>query len=592
MALRKAASLIAHQPTEAASVLAEILAKFPNNVRAAAYLADIEKRAQLALNKVVLQRLHELAANGRVAEIIALTKNLPAAAFGSADLHLILGQALSAAGRHSDAAAHLNAATQLQPASLVCWIAAGNAAFLSGDFPLAERYFKGANKLAPSNDDVLNNLGMTLAAQRRFDAAEETFAAAAAINPKNHKIPYNRANALRDAGRLHDAISFYREALSLKPDYASAGNNLGTVLHQLGRDTEAEAAYMQAIGFQPEFAQAHRNLSAVHKYSPNDPALRVLERSMIKRLSERDRMYMSFARSKAHEDNAEYHQAFELLVEANAIRKKLLGYDIATDQLLFNTLHKLFAQPLSPLNTAHAVPRPVFVLGMMRSGTTLVEQIIASHSDVHGAGELETLGQLCLPIMERFYSTQQRPSTDDLSALRKSYLNEISSLSDGNSTVVTDKMPVNFRWIGFILSAFPEAKIIHMKREPVATCWSIFKHYFSSDGNGYAFDLKDVATYWHLYSALMAHWHKLFPDQILDVQYEALTEAPEEWSRRIIDFTGLAWQDACLNFHLNDRAIRTASASQVKRQIYKGSSEAWRKFETNLAPLISALQVK
>lgn len=592
MALRKAASLIAHQPTEAASLLAEILAKFPNNVRAATYLADIEKRAQLALNKGVLQRLRELAANGRVAEIIALTKSLPAAALGSADLHLTLGQALSAAGRHSEAATHLTAATQLQPTSLVCWIAAGNAAFLSGNFPLAEHYFRGAHKLAPSNDDVLNNLGMTFAAQRRFDAAEETFAAAAAINPKNHKIPYNRANALRDAGQLHDAISFYREALSLKPDYASAGNNLGTVLHQLGRDTEAEAAYMQAIGFQPEFAQAHRNLSAVHKYTPNDPALRVLERSMTKRLSERDRMYMSFARSKAHEDNAEYHQAFELLVEANAMRKKLLRYDIATDQLLFSTLHKLFAQPLSPLDAAHAVPRPVFVLGMMRSGTTLVEQIIASHSDVHGAGELETLGQLCLPIMERFYSTEQGPSIDDLAALRQSYLNEISSLSGANSTVVTDKMPVNFRWIGFILSAFPEAKIIHMKREPVATCWSIFKHYFSSDGNGYAFDLKDVATYWHLYSDLMAHWHKLFPGQILDVQYEALTEAPEEWSRRIMDFAGLEWQDACLNFHLNDRAIRTASASQVKRQIYKGSSEAWRKFEANLAPLISALQVK
>ena len=173
----------------------------------------------------------------------------------------------------------------------------------------------------------------------------------------------------------------------------------------------------------------------------------------------------------------------------------------------------------------------------------------------------------------------------------KSSISYIDKLS-GGAEVITDKMPINFRWIGFILAALPEAKIIHLERNPIATCWSIFKHYFSSDGNGYAFDLQDVATYWHLYSNLMAHWDRLYPGKILTVPYEDLTEDPEKWSRKIIDFSGLSWQDACVDFHLNSRAVRTASASQVKRKIYKGSSDAWRSYETNLAPLISSLVKK
>ena len=158
------------------------------------------------------------------------------------------------------------------------------------------------------------------------------------------------------------------------------------------------------------------------------------------------------------------------------------------------------------------------------------------------------------------------------------------------AAVITDKMPSNFLWIGFILTSLPEAKIIQMRRDPVATCWSIFKHYFSSNGNGYAFDLKDVAAYYHLYAQLMQHWHDLFPGRILDVPYETLTEEPETWSRKIVEFSGLPWEEACLDFHMNKRAVRTASASQVRKMMYKGSSEAWMKYETQLASLKADLE--
>ena len=588
--LRKAATLASQgQPVAAARMVAEVLDRFPKNARARAVLADIQRAAAQAVTPPQLAQLHGLVAAGRAGEALNLVRMLKPAAAGSADLQAILGQAALAQRRPQDAVDHFRIATLLAPAHPGGWVGLGNAAYLAEDWAEAERAFRAAVQITPKNADILNNLGMALAARRDFAAAEEVFARAAAIDARSAKVAYNRANALRDAGRLEEAIAEYRRALALQPDYAVAANNLGTVLHQLGRDREAEAAYLAAVQAKPDYAQAHRNLSAVHRYAADDPLVPVLDDGLAKAREPRDVMYLSFARSKAAEDAGDHDRAFDLLVQANGLRKQLIGYDIAVDRLLFSRLTELFAEPLPPLDAAPANPRPVFVLGMMRSGTTLVEQILSSHSAVHGAGELETLGQLCLPLMEAFHAEGRRPDAAALTALRDSYLAGLSALS-GGAPVVTDKMPVNFRWIGFILAALPEARILHLRRDPVATCWSIFKHYFSSDGNGYAFDLQDVAAYWHLYTGLMDHWHRLYPGRILDVPYEALTEDPEGWSRRIVDFAGLEWEAACLDFHLNSRAVRTASASQVKQKIYRGSSEAWRAYEGRLAPLVAALK--
>ncbi|WP_395005410.1 sulfotransferase [Cypionkella sp.] len=590
--LRKAASRIAQkQPLEAASIYTEILQKFPSNIRAKTGLTELNKIGNEALPHGYLESFHTLVRNGRAKEALSQVHALQTMAFGSAELHSLLGQAYLILGQNSKADFHVKAASQLQPGQVRHQLSAGNAAFLASNFAMAEYYFETALALAPENEDLLNNLGMALAAQMKFDAAETIFAKAAVYHPDSAKIAYNRANALRDAGEHERSIVSYKRAIELNPQYYNAANNLGTVLHQLGQDNEAEAAYALAVEIRPDYAQAHRNLSAVHKYTSGDQLIETLDNELSKATDPRSLMYLCFARSKAHEDLGEYQNAFKRLVEANALRKKLIGYDISVDQLLFATIERLFSCPLPPLEVPSSETRPVFVVGMMRSGTTLVEQIISSHSAVYGAGELEQMSQLCLPFMERFHSQSILPDQNQLNELRQSYISYINKLSSG-AEVVTDKMPINFRWIGFILAAFPDAKIIHLKRDPIATCWSIFKHYFSSDGNGYAFDLQDVATYWHLYSNLMAHWDKLYPGKILTVPYEDLTEDLEKWSRKIIEFSGMSWQDACLDFHLNSRAVRTASASQVKRKIYKGSSDAWRSYEENLAPLISSLAKK
>lgn len=588
--LRRAAALAAKgQAVAAAEACALVLARHPGNARARALLAEIDRKGHAAVPAPVIVRLRGLLAARAWSELGAALRLLPEAAGGVGEVQLLLAQAHLAQGRAAEAAGAARLAVLLRPGEVAGWMVLGNAAFLGRDMAGAVSAFAEAGKIAPDDADVLNNLGMAQAGAGEMAAALATFARAARLAPGAARIAYNRANALRDAGQHGAAIEEYRRALALDGGHATAANNLGTLLHQIGRNAEAEAAYRQAVEARPDYAQAHRNLSAVHRYGAGDPLLTVLEARLAVTEEGRDRMYLLFARAKAHEDMGEDAAAFDCLVAANALRRRLLNYDPAVDRLLFERLHGMFAQPLPPVAVAaEARPRPVFVLGMMRSGTTLVEQILSSHSAVQGAGELETLGRLCLPVMERFHATGVVPGEGGLAALRAAYLEELGRHAAGRD-VVTDKMPVNFRWIGFIMAALPEARVIHLRRDPVATCWSIFRNYFSGEGNGYACDLGDVAAYWHLYDGLMARWHRLFPGRIMDVPYEALTQEPEGWTRRILEHVGLEWEAACLAPERNERAVMTASAAQVRQAIYRGSSDAWRRHEARLAPLVQAL---
>jgi hypothetical protein len=239
------------------------------------------------------------------------------------------------------------------------------------------------------------------------------------------------------------------------------------------------------------------------------------------------------------------------------------------------TIKRLDVTPSSKFKT------PVFILGMPRSGTTLVEQILSTHTDIHGAGELTNLIRFAAE-----HELETSPTLGKLQKLRKMYLSEISKLGNhgpDHQPFVIDKMPLNFWHIGFIKAAMPEAKIIHTKRDAVATGWSIYKMLFSANGNDFGYDLDHIAGYYRLYSELMTFWNSLYPDSIYNLNYETLTEAPQAEVRRMLEFIGVPWQDKVMNFHENNRSVRTASASQVRRQVYQGSSEEWKKFDRHLA---------
>ena len=221
---------------------------------------------------------------------------------------------------------------------------------------------------------------------------------------------------------------------------------------------------------------------------------------------------------------------------------------------------------------------------MPRSGTTLVEQIVSSHSLVYGAGELALLDQ----GLELLNATSSELSNHNMRDLHRTYCDGLRRF-DTAELCVTDKMPLNFRWIGFILRAIPDAKIIHVRRDARATCWSVFKHYFSTTGNGYAHDLHDLGEYYKMYHDLMAFWHARHPGRVYDIKYEDLTVDQESETRKLILYLGLEWQDQCLEFYNNKRAVKTASNLQVREKLYTGSSEKWRNYAPYLVDLEAAL---
>lgn len=472
--------------------------------------------------------------------------------------------------------------------------------YRSGQIEELEQYCKALLRSYPRSLSVLNLFGTALQLQGKYREAVEAFDKAIEYRPDSPDAYSNRGNALKELRLFAETVASYDKAIQLKPDYAEAYHNRGNALSSLGQLEEAVASYEKAIYYKPDFASAHLNLSALKEYTPDDPQLEVMERLLADtRLNESARTELYFAVAKSYEDFGQYDKSFEYLAEGNRLRKRDLRYDIADDRKLFASIKRLASAGTSVPDVESdrtASKQPLFIVGMWRSGTSLVEQILATHTQVHGAGELETINQFVAPL---FTDSPDRSGLQDeaslpivdCGSLRSTYLGALEAL-EVEERIITDKMPLNFRWIGIILSAFPGAKIIHLKRDPMATCWSIYKRYFFVRGNGYAYDLGDLGEYYRLYADLMAFWHEKYPNAIYDVCYERLTENQEEETRRLLEFCNLEWQEECLNFHKTKRLVKTISATQVRREMYRGSSEAWRKFERHLQPLRKALGIQ
>ena len=391
-----------------------------------------------------------------------------------------------------------------------------------------------------------------------------------------------------DQSKPEEAIEAYTKALAIKPDYAEAYNNMGNALKDHGKLDAAIEAFNKALSFKSVCSEAHKNLSILVKYELNNPQI-ITVSELIERpdLKDQDMCYLHYAAAKMKEDLGDLGAAFENYVAGGALRQKLLAYDQKQDQRLFtkikNTAPKL--REFS-LKTSHEVISqiPIFILGMPRSGTTLVEQIVSSHSQVCGAGELSFLdrfgGKICLG--------DEVISSKNLLEVRKAYLNELKKVSE-NKPFVTDKMPHNFINIGVIVKALPEAKIIHVKRDPAATIWSNFKYYFHAKGLGYSYKLEDTVAFYKLYQNLVEFWDESYGDKIYHIDYDKLTVKQEPETKRLLEYLELDWEDACLSPQENKRSVRTASQLQVREKVYKGSSKAWRKFEPYLKDVLMDL---
>ena len=299
-----------------------------------------------------------------------------------------------------------------------------------------------------------------------------------------------------------------------------------------------------------------------------------------KNITEDQRCHISFALAKACEDLNEFDRSFSYLQMGNKLRDKVLSYDINRGIKLFNLLKKSYPSikniSLKKVRETSELS-PIFILGMPRSGTTLVEQIVSSHSKVTGAGELNYISE----FGAEYATGLTRVNSEALLGYRNRYLGALEKHANGRSTV-TDKMPQNFQYIGLIFSAFPNAKVIHVNRDPAAICWSNYKHYFATKGLGYSYNLDNVVTYYGLYKDLMQFWQGHYGDRIYNLDYDSLTINQEKETRTLLQYLGLLWEEACISPQNNKRSVKTTSQQQVRQKVYQGSSQEWRKFEPYL----------
>ena len=465
----------------------------------------------------------------------------------------------------------------------------GNIFLERNQLDAAANHFEWAVAFKPDFAEAYNNLGIVHRERNQPYEAIENFEKAVAIKDDYEQGQLNLGHTLQEVRKLDEAIKRYEKVLAINPNYAQAHLNLGLVHQECGQVDEAVKKFEKTLATNPNYAEAYYNLSSINQYTISDAQITQMQSLLsTSNLSQSDRIHLSFSLARVNENLGNQDEFFKFLHEGNRLRKEELNYSLDQDQNLFSVVKKMFSSAPS-LSYEPSTIRPVFIVGMPRSGTTLVEQIIASHHAVYGAGELDTLSILITPIARDYLVKDKSKFTEeDFISIREQYLDALSRFN-APENVITDKLPLNFLHIGFILSAFPEAKIVHLKRDARATCWSIYKSNFRSRGNGFSYNLDDLTGFYGLYTDLMDFWHQLFPGKIYNICYEDLTTNQEEETRKLLEYCELDWDENCLNFHTSKRAVKTASTLQVRQKMYQGSSEAWKKYEAHLEPLIKAL---
>lgn len=490
-------------------------------------------------------------------------------------------------------------------------------------------FLNNAIRNAPDFAEPYNKLGIALKAMGRSEDAVTCFRKAATLDPDSAQAFFLMGVTFQETGHPEQAVRSYERVLSLIPDHVNAHVNLGTLLQEAGDPEKAvdhferatlidprsypaqvnlgnalkeaglperaEACFRQVLALNPGDAQARKHLAYLKTHAPGDGDIAAMETLYNRQdIPDSDRMLLGFGLGKALSDTGAYDAAMDCFIEANRLKRASYAYDPAADRQVFDRIRNTYSPALLQAGRRTGLPdeTPVFIVGMPRSGTSLVEQILASHPRVSGAGELIVLEE----IVHDFFKTHPAISplnidslSVELAAAGRSYLEAVRNLSPPGERI-TDKMPHNFMQIGFIRLILPRARIIHCTRDPMDTCFSIFKHLFEGKTPlKYAYDMTELGGFYRLYKALMDHWNRVLPGVVHEIRYEKLVSDQEGETRRLLEFCGLPWDDACLCFFRTDRRVATASASQVRQPMYTDSVGLWRRYEPHLSPLKAAI---
>ena len=511
-----------------------------------------------------------------------------------------LGTSLKLQGRHAESLTALLAAEKMAPGDADLAYNLGNAYLDNGRLDDAVSSFRRTVALIPGFLPAHFGLGHVLHMQARFDDAIVSYRAVLEIDPNVAEAHNNLGVTLMEQRRAAEAEPCFREALRCRHQFAEAHANLGNALREQGHLEQACVAWEQAISLKPDYVEPHYFLSTVKTYRAGDPHLAMLE-PVLERvgfLPMETRIRFWFALGKIREDLGLFDAAFAAYHEGNRLQHQQLGVNEDAEDAMIERIIAVFTPAFF---ARHARPQgsgrqAIFIVGMPRSGTSLLEQILSTCPGVHGAGEVVDLPEVVKEAMPQadfanFPEALLDMPADELQHIGAHYLQRLLRHEPGAARI-TDKMLSNFLFLGLIHLMLPDAKIIHAMRDPMDCCFSSYTYLFDSDNLKFTYDLGSLGRCYVRYRKLMQHWQTVLPPgTFLDLHYEELVADVEGQARRLLHYLELPWDARCLEFHQNTRRVKTVSAAQVRKPIYQTSLARWKRFESHLAPLHDMVKV-
>jgi tetratricopeptide (TPR) repeat protein len=545
------------------------------------------------------------------------------------DSHFALGRALSATGQAIEAERAFERAFELNPvkASIARAVAAqrdnrmeeaekalrkiladdpdnvtalrllGNIGVENNRWPAAHRLLGRAVKLAPDFVLAWNDLAGLYMREERFEEALEKVGKAIELDPRMPFSHIMHGNILAKAQRHEESLEAYNMALELSPLHGGALSGKGHVLKTIGRQAESIEAYRLCIQTHPALGEAYWSLANLKTFEFNSQEVEVMMRMVEDEgLADEPKVNMLLSLGKHFENESEYDRAFAYYQRGNDLRRANEIYDPVQTEVIHNRIIEVFDRSFFESRQGYGDPdaSPILVVGLPRSGSTLIEQILASHSQVEGTMELPDLSRLIRDMNRKQKGRSEYPeivqnlTSEECVELGQQYLSSTMRYRSGKAFFI-DKMPNNFPMVGFLQMILPNAKVINARRHPLDSCLGSYKQLFFK-GQSFTYDMFELGEYYLQYQRIMDHWHQVLPGKVLDIHYDQMVLDQENQTRRILEYCGLPWEDQCLRFYETKRAVNTASSEQVRQPIYTKALNFWRHYESHLGELIEILQ--
>ena len=467
----------------------------------------------------------------------------------------------------------------------------GLLAFKNNNHDIAEKLLIRAIQLDPYFHLLWDNLAKVFRVQNKLEESKKAFENLIKLDPKNNEAFVALGTIYNKLAQYKDGINSYKKALKLNDNNARVYLSMGHALKTLGNRNECEDSYLKAIKLFPLSGEGYWSLANLKTYTFNENQIQAMKSAIKEDMHEQEKIQMMFALGKAYESKKDFKESFKFYNDGNWMQRKTVEYNAEENSKSIDLTIDFFKQNKEKLNFDSGISSkdPIFILGLPRAGSTLLEQILSSHSMIEGTEELHNI----MTIGRRIRTTNDSKNylnnlldlnKENISSYGNMYIDETRWARKDNNFFI-DKMPNNFPHIGLIKMILPNAKIIDARRNPLDGCFSCFKQYFAK-GQHFTYDLDDVARYYKDYLKIMKFWNNYFPDDIHTVCYENVINNPEQEVRLMLKYLGLDFEKSCMDFHKSSRPVKTASSEQVRQPIYKSGMNYWENYEDDLSTLV------